>query len=358
MPVGEVIRRKRKEQGLTQEQMAQRLGVSAPAVNKWERGSSYPDITILPALARLLNTDINTLLCFQEELSDEEIAQICNEIAKIMDEKGTEAAFDAAEQKVREYPNCGKLIHMMASMVQGLMMMSGGWSTDREKYEEKIHSWYERVTECSGDEQVKNAAAYMLAGEYIRKKEYGKAQKMIDSLPEQQADKKILNARLLLAQEKYDEAAVLVERKLTNVLNDLLIVLSMLMDIAFREGDVERAEKIASAGKQTALLYDQWGYSPLLLPMDLALKKRDVGKSIAYIREILRMLTEPQHMSESAFYCHIYGKENFGRKFDKAMETYAEKILPGLLAEMKTGKDYAFLQGNEEFEELLRAYDK
>lgn len=36
-----------------------------------------------------------------------------------MDEQGIEAAFDAAEQKVREYPNCGKLIHMMASMVQG-----------------------------------------------------------------------------------------------------------------------------------------------------------------------------------------------------------------------------------------------
>ena len=61
------------------------------------------------------------------------------------------------------------------------MMMSGGWSTDREKYEEKIYSWYERVTECSGDEQVKNAAAYMLASEYIKKKEYEKARKMIDS---------------------------------------------------------------------------------------------------------------------------------------------------------------------------------
>ena len=285
MPVSEVIRRKRKELGLTQEQMAQRLGVSAPAVNKWERGSSYPDITILPALARLLNTDINTLLCFQEELSDEEIAQICNEIAKIMEEKGPEAAVDAAEQKVREYPNCGKLIHMMASMVQGLMMMSGGWSTDREKYEEKIYSWYERVTECSGDEQVKNAAAYMLASEYIKKKEYEKARKMIDSLPKHQADKRILNARLLLAQEKHDEAAVLLERKLTDVLNDLSIVLAMLVSIAFEEGNVKRAEKIASAGEQTALLYDQWGYSPLLLPMDLALKEKDVEKSIAYIRE-------------------------------------------------------------------------
>ena len=352
MPVGEVIRRKRKELGLTQEQVAQRLGVSAPAVNKWEKGSSYPDIAILPALARLLNTDVNTLLCFQEELSDNEIAEICNKIAAIMEEQGLETAFDAAEQKVREYPNCGKLIHMMASMVQGLLMMSGGRSTDREKYEEKIYSWYERVTECSGDEQVKNAAAYMLASKYIMKKEYEKAQ------PKQQADKRILNARLLLAQEKHDEAAVLLERKLTDVLNDLSIVLSMLMDIAFREGDMERAEKIASAGKQTALLYDQWGYSPLILPMELAVKKKDVEKSIAYIREMLRMLTEPQHMSESVFYCHLYGKENFGRKYDKAMETYVEKILPGLLAEMKTGKDYAFLQGNEKFQELIHRYEK
>ena len=102
MPMGDVIRRKRKELGLTQEQVAQRLGISAPAVNKWERGSSYPDITILPALARLLNTDANTLLCFQEELSDEEIAGICNEIAKIMDDQGAEAASAMKKRPGRE----------------------------------------------------------------------------------------------------------------------------------------------------------------------------------------------------------------------------------------------------------------
>ena len=196
MTVGEVIREKRKELGLTQEQVARCLGVSAPAVNKWEKGGTYPDITILPALARLLNTDINTLLCFQEELSDEEIAQICNEIAKTMETDGMEAAVDTAEKMVREYPNCGKLIHMMASMVQGLLVMSGG--RDREKYEGKICSWYERVLECSGDERVKSSAAYLLAGEYMRKEEYDKAQKMLDSLPEQEPDKNILSARLLL----------------------------------------------------------------------------------------------------------------------------------------------------------------
>lgn len=40
MPISEVIRRKRKELEMTQEQVAQRLGVSAPAVNKWEKGGS------------------------------------------------------------------------------------------------------------------------------------------------------------------------------------------------------------------------------------------------------------------------------------------------------------------------------
>ena len=102
-------------------------------------------------------------------------------------------------------------------------------------------------------------------------------------------------------------------------------------------------------------------YAEKILPgllAEMKTGKEDVEKSIGYLREALRMLTEPKHMSESSFYWHIYGKENFGRKFDKAMETYAEKILPGLLAEMKTGKEYAFLQGNEEFEELIRAYDK
>ena len=64
MPMNVVLKEKRKAAGLTQEQVAKRLGVTAPAVNKWEKGSTYPDVTLLPALARLLGTDLNTLMCF------------------------------------------------------------------------------------------------------------------------------------------------------------------------------------------------------------------------------------------------------------------------------------------------------
>ena len=73
MKLNEVIRTRRQALGLTQEQLAQKLGVSAPAVNKWERNLNYPDITLLPALARTLGVDLNTLLSFQEDLTDQEI---------------------------------------------------------------------------------------------------------------------------------------------------------------------------------------------------------------------------------------------------------------------------------------------
>ena len=44
MDIGVVIKKYRKEAGMTQEEMANRLGVTTPAVNKWENSNSKPDI--------------------------------------------------------------------------------------------------------------------------------------------------------------------------------------------------------------------------------------------------------------------------------------------------------------------------
>ena len=80
MKLNETIRRLRRAKGLTQEQVAQALGVSGPAVNKWERGACCPDLALLAPLARLLDTDLNTLLSFREELTGAEIAAFTEEL--------------------------------------------------------------------------------------------------------------------------------------------------------------------------------------------------------------------------------------------------------------------------------------
>ena len=116
MKFHEILRQRRLALGLTQEQLAQRLGVSAPAVNKWERNNSYPDITLLPPLARLLEVDLNTLLSFQEELTEEEIGAFANVLGERAQQEGCEAAFRLARDKLREYPNSDLLAYTAAQL--------------------------------------------------------------------------------------------------------------------------------------------------------------------------------------------------------------------------------------------------
>ena len=60
--MGMIIRRLRREHGLTQEELAASIGVTAQAVSKWERGLSCPDLVLLDELAELLDTSIDRLL--------------------------------------------------------------------------------------------------------------------------------------------------------------------------------------------------------------------------------------------------------------------------------------------------------
>lgn len=62
MKVGRHICRLRKQLGLTQNQLGEKLHVSFQAVSKWERGETLPDITLLPELASVLGTTVDQIL--------------------------------------------------------------------------------------------------------------------------------------------------------------------------------------------------------------------------------------------------------------------------------------------------------
>lgn len=65
--LGENILRLRKENGLTQEKLANLLGISFQAVSRWENGQAYPDIELIPKLASVLHVSIDSLLGHQTE---------------------------------------------------------------------------------------------------------------------------------------------------------------------------------------------------------------------------------------------------------------------------------------------------
>ena len=68
MTIGKRIAHLRKEKGLTQEELAQHMGVSGQAVSKWENDQTCPDISALPKLAKLLGVSVDELLEGRENL--------------------------------------------------------------------------------------------------------------------------------------------------------------------------------------------------------------------------------------------------------------------------------------------------
>ena len=62
MKTGNFIAQKRKEKNMSQKELAEHLHITDKAISKWERGLSFPDITILIPLSEILNVSLYDLL--------------------------------------------------------------------------------------------------------------------------------------------------------------------------------------------------------------------------------------------------------------------------------------------------------
>lgn len=80
--IGSRIQKYRKDKGLTQEDLAGRLGVSSQAVSKWENDASCPDISLLPQLCKTLGITTDELLTGKSE----EVKLVPTEQRKSLDE--------------------------------------------------------------------------------------------------------------------------------------------------------------------------------------------------------------------------------------------------------------------------------
>lgn len=92
--IGGFIRDLRQEKGMTQQQLADRLGITDKAVSKWERCVSYPDITLLRELADALGVSVTELLAGERDTAPPQVPPSVEEV--VVD---TVAYAEAARQK-------------------------------------------------------------------------------------------------------------------------------------------------------------------------------------------------------------------------------------------------------------------
>ncbi len=108
--IGENIKRLRKAKSVTQEQIAEVLGISVTAVSKWERNETYPDITLLFPLAHYFEVTLDELMGYDEEKIQTEIAKTLEDYRSIWLTE-PEKARKLIKKAYKEYPDDYLVMH-------------------------------------------------------------------------------------------------------------------------------------------------------------------------------------------------------------------------------------------------------
>lgn len=80
LKLGENLKKFRLQRELTQEQLADVLGVSAQAVSRWENGTTYPDITLLPTIVSYFEITLDELMGMENWRSEEQLKELLGQL--------------------------------------------------------------------------------------------------------------------------------------------------------------------------------------------------------------------------------------------------------------------------------------
>ncbi|MEG2507128.1 MAG: helix-turn-helix transcriptional regulator [Longicatena sp.] len=122
--IGNVIMKLRKEKKITQEELANYMGISKTAVSKWESCQSYPDITFLPILASYFDISIDELMDYQPELTRENATEEYRRLCKSFVEKDFDEVIEECHDLIKKYHSCHYLVLLIATLFVNHAMLS------------------------------------------------------------------------------------------------------------------------------------------------------------------------------------------------------------------------------------------
>lgn len=343
MSLGKVIRKYRKIKNLTQEEMAGRLGVTAPAVNKWENENSYPDIMLLAPIARLLDISLDTLLSFREDLTAEEINETVREADLKLKEKSYEEAFLWAKNKLEEYPNCEPLILYLAIIFDAQRIVQG--VLNETVYDDYFCSLYVRVLD-SRDETIRIRAADSLVGFYMRKKQYDKAEKYLEYFSVQNPERKRKQAQIYAETGRIQEAYKAYEELLFSDYQRASMELHGMYMLALQDNDRERAHRLIDKNKELARCFEMGKYHEVSCGLALATLERDTETVLTAMEEILSSIEQIGDYRNAPLYEHM--------EFKEIKEDFLAEMKENLLKSFRDEETYGFLKNDMRWQELVK----
>ncbi|MCR5460098.1 MAG: helix-turn-helix domain-containing protein [Acetatifactor sp.] len=200
--IGEKIKELRKRDGRRQEDLANALGITAQAVSRWEAGTCYPDVGLIPAIANYFHVSIDALFGYQNDREGKIDAYAQEALRRMINGKDSGETIQFLRKCLEEFPGEPKLLKHLASALQS----KGFQEADpRNPYLEEAAAIYEELS--IQDPEVVNSLLFV----YARMGELEKAENKAGSQPRVELSKEVLLATLpdLAKAEQYRGEAIL-----------------------------------------------------------------------------------------------------------------------------------------------------
>jgi len=345
--IGETILHLRKEKKITQEQLASMIGISAGAVSKWETGNSTPDISLLSPLARALDTSLDVLLSFQQELSEVEVINIKKELVEVFLHQGYMDGELRCKEYEKEYPNSIYLKLIIAQLIQMYSMMSGNVSEEciKSRMEYCLTLLYQ-VTESKVSKYI-SVALFSIANIQMTLENYAESERALKELSNSFIDPMVLYSSLLQKQGKIEEAENMCKGMLLQYLNQSIAMIAILARLSKDEHNYEKATLYLDALNQVENTFKigmgSGAYNYCRLYIEVGDKELAAKWFNNYVKELLS--TEYDY-SNNPYFKNLKLEVNV-----EGQKIIRKKLFQSLMDE----EDLKVLCGSLEYEEAIKA---
>lgn len=192
--IGTIIAHKRKERGITQEELAKYLGVSKPAVSKWESGQSYPDILLLPLLAAYFNLSVDELLGYVAQMTREDVKKLYLRLANAFANEPFDQVYAECRKYIKTYYSCWNLLFAMAQLLVNHAPLAGPPEQADAVWQEAA-DLFARVEQESDDPVLARQALSMRAYCYLALRQPAETIDLLDGIEESPLSNETLLAK-------------------------------------------------------------------------------------------------------------------------------------------------------------------
>lgn len=354
MEIGKNIYRLRKDRRLTQEQLAKALGVSTPAVSKWETGGTCPDITLLAPLARILKTSIDELLSYSSNLSKGELEEIETEIREYCQEFGYRKGMEKLQEYLLEYPNSDEL--KMFAVTSCLMLI---YTLDSDYTEEEFVQFrngmkkYADEVAQSKDTELSQAARIYQVTQLMSEERLDEALELLNSFPVMQVDVGQMKGSIYLMKEEFEEAEKLWQADLLKNILAVSVCVHGLSNVFYRKKEIKKAIFYEEVCGQLGEIFDSPSFFNTEERMAcLYLEDNEEAKALEYILKYVDRLTKLDYnLEENPFFntVKLSGEQKTGQ---------LKGVKQMLLNSLQSDEKYVIFKDRAEFNEAIKKLEE